>query len=109
MLIGVLSTGFGKSMLFHLLPHFIPVKTTKNTVIVVCPLNSIIEDQLKVLKPRRITANVLQLAVNEKEPAENFLEMNKNQASTSSRIQRGFLKMLLMATLRLYSPIQRLY
>ncbi|XP_068691597.1 recQ-like DNA helicase BLM [Montipora foliosa] len=60
--IGVLPTGFGKSMLFHLLPHFIPVKTTKNIVIVVCPLNSIIEDQLKVLKARRITADVLQLA-----------------------------------------------
>ena len=62
---GVLPTGFGKSMLFHLLPHFIPVKTTRNIVIVVCPLNSIIEDQLKVLKARRITADVLQLAVNE--------------------------------------------
>ena len=46
--IGILPTGFGKSMLFHLLPHFIPVKTTKNIVIVVCPLNSIIEDQLKL-------------------------------------------------------------
>ena len=94
--IGVLPTGFGKSMLFHLLnlvprtfslawagkrswergchllPHFIPVKTTKNIVIVVCPLNSIIEDQLKVLKARRITADVLQLAVYEKEPADNL-------------------------------------
>ena len=59
-------------MLFHLLPHFIPVKTTKNIVIVVCPLNPIIEDQLKVLKARRITADVLQLAVNEKEPTENL-------------------------------------
>ena len=39
--IGVLPTGFGKSMLFHLLPHFIPVKTMKNLVIVMCPLNSI--------------------------------------------------------------------
>ena len=57
--IGVLPTGFGKSMLFHLLPDFIPVKTTKNIVIGVCPLNSIIEDQLKVLKARRITADVL--------------------------------------------------
>ncbi|XP_068752409.1 ATP-dependent DNA helicase RecQ-like [Montipora capricornis] len=70
--IGVLPTGFGKSMLFHLLPHFIPVKTTKNIVIAVCPLNSIIEDQLKVLKARRITADVLQLAVYEKEPADNL-------------------------------------
>ena len=68
------TTGFGKSMLFHLLPHFIPVKKTKNIVIVVCPLNSIIEDQLKVLKARGITADVLQLAVNMNEPAENLFE-----------------------------------
>ena len=70
--IGVLPTGFGKSMLFQLLPDFIPVKTTKNIVIVVCPLNSIIEDQLKVLNVRRITADVLQLGVNEKEPTETL-------------------------------------
>ncbi|XP_068761461.1 ATP-dependent DNA helicase Q1-like [Montipora capricornis] len=70
--IGVLPTRFGKSMVFHLLPHFIPVKTTKNIVIVVCSLNSIIEDQLKVLKARRITADVLQLAVYEKEPVDNL-------------------------------------
>ena len=37
--IGVLPIGFGKSILFHLPPNFIPVKTTKNIVIVVCPLN----------------------------------------------------------------------
>ena len=61
-------------MLSHLLAHFIPVKTTKNIVIVVCPLNFIIEDQLKVLKARRLTANVLQLGVNEKEAAENAMQ-----------------------------------
>ena len=69
--IGVPPTGFGKTMLFYLLPHIIPVKTTKNIVIVVCPLNSITEDQVKVLKARGITADVLQLAVKEKESAEN--------------------------------------
>jgi len=50
------------------------VKTTRNIVIVVCPLNSIIEDQLRVLKARKITGDVLQLAVNEKEPADNLFE-----------------------------------
>ena len=81
--IGVLPTGFGKSMLFHILPHFIPVKTTKNIVIVVCPLNCIIEDQLKVLKARRITADVLQLAVHEKEPAENLF---RNEQEPSEHV-----------------------
>ena len=56
--IGVLLAGFGKSMLFHHLPQFIPVKTTKNIVVVVCPFNSLIEEQLKVLKAPRITAHV---------------------------------------------------
>ena len=44
-IIAVLPTGFGKSLLFQLLPDFLPVKADKNIVIVVCPLNSIIEDQ----------------------------------------------------------------
>ena len=77
--IGVLPTGFGKSMLFHLLPHFIPVKTSKNIVIVVCPLNSIIEDQLKVLRDRRITADVLKLAVNKSKPAENLFRNERQE------------------------------
>jgi ATP-dependent DNA helicase RecQ len=69
--IGVPPTGFGKSMLFHLLPHFIIVKTSKNIVIVVGPLNSIIKDQLRVLRDRNITDDVLQLAEN-CEPIENL-------------------------------------
>ena len=85
--IGVLPTGFGKSVLFHLLPHFIPVNTTKNIVIVVCPFNSII-DQLKVLKARRITADVLQLAVNEKEPAENLFGNEQELSEHSTKFPR---------------------
>ena len=41
-----LPTGFGKSLLFQLLPDFLPVKADKNIVIIVSPFNSIIEDQL---------------------------------------------------------------
>lgn len=36
--IGVLPTGFGKSLIFQLLPKFIPVKARKNIVIVVWPM-----------------------------------------------------------------------
>ena len=81
--IGVLPTGFGKSILFHLLPHFIPVKTSKNIVIVVCPLNSIIEDQLEVLKARRVTANVLQLIGNKIDLVENLFG---NEHETSEHV-----------------------
>ncbi|XP_057309856.1 ATP-dependent DNA helicase Q1-like [Hydractinia symbiolongicarpus] len=59
--IGVLPTGFGKSLLFHLLADFLPRKSVQNIVLVVCPLNSIIEDQLKVLEVRGIGAGVLHL------------------------------------------------
>lgn len=99
--IAVLPTGFGKSLLFQLLPDFLPVKADKNVVIVVCPLNSIIEDQLKVLGERGVTADVLQLASDDREgkvkrkvrslPTENkavleeliFSELTEFEAHTS--------------------------
>ena len=59
--VAVLPTGYGKSLLFQLLPTFLPTKTDNNIVIVVCPLNAIIEDQLKVAKNIGIKAEVLQL------------------------------------------------
>ncbi|CAB4032787.1 ATP-dependent DNA helicase Q1-like, partial [Paramuricea clavata] len=57
--IAVLPTGFGKSVLFQLLPDILPTKTTINIVIVLCPLSSIIEDQLHSLKIMSINAGVL--------------------------------------------------
>ena len=65
--VAVLPTGFGKSILFQLLPKFFPVKTDKNMVIVVCPLNSIIEDQLKILEDSGITADVFRIPSDEYE------------------------------------------
>ena len=49
--IAILPTVFGNSLLFQVLPDFLPCKNDSNIVVVVCPLNSIIEDQ-KVLKER---------------------------------------------------------
>ena len=46
--IAVLPTGYGQSLLFQLLPDILPTKTTSNVVLVVTPLNLIIEDQLIV-------------------------------------------------------------
>ena len=37
--IAVLPTGFGKSILFQLLPDLLPAKSESNIVIVACPLN----------------------------------------------------------------------
>ena len=68
-------------MLFHIMTYLIPVKTRKNIVLVVCPLNSIIEDHLRVLREMHITAYVLQLAGNEQKlVAEKlFSESDENQ------------------------------
>ena len=55
----VLPTGYGKSLLFQLLPFFLPSKGERNIVIVVFPLNSIIEDQLETLKKMNIKAALL--------------------------------------------------
>ena len=45
--IGVLPTGYGKSITFQLLSDLLPAKfdDKNNIVIVVCPLNSIMEDR----------------------------------------------------------------
>ena len=59
--IAVLPTGFGKSILFQLLPDFLPVKSESNIVIVACPLNSIIENQVFVLNERGIPADILRV------------------------------------------------
>ena len=64
--IAVLPTGFGKSLLYQLLPDILPTKTIQNIVIVVCPLTSIIEDQLKVLKDMGINASVFRSKRGEK-------------------------------------------
>jgi len=59
--IGVLPTGFGKSLVFQLLPFVLPPRCpgTNNIVLVVCPLNAIIDDQILQLKRIGIECGVL--------------------------------------------------
>ena len=56
--IAVLPTGYGKSLIFQLLPWVLPqrISNKTNIVLVVCPLSSIICDQINVLKRRGIAA-----------------------------------------------------
>lgn len=72
--VAVLPTGFGKSLMFHLLPDFLLVKEDKNIVIVASTLNSIIEDQLKVLKGGGIKAGVLRMNVGKRKEQEKLFE-----------------------------------
>jgi ATP-dependent DNA helicase RecQ len=58
--LSILPTGFGKSLLFQLLPDLLPVnKSSQNIVLVVCPLSSIIEDQISALNLIGIPAEIL--------------------------------------------------
>ena len=59
--IAVLPTGYGKSLLFQLLPDIIPpqVHGKDNIVVVLCPLTAIIKDQVKYLAGKGIKAGVL--------------------------------------------------
>ena len=57
--VAVLPTGFGKSLIYQVLPFLMPLKEQNNIVIVVAPLNSIIEDQIGTLKDRGIKVDIL--------------------------------------------------
>ena len=62
--ISILPTGYGKSVIFHLLPWFAQRKFDEEkpmTVIVVSPLNSIMEDQVMSLRKRGISACCLNI------------------------------------------------
>ena len=72
--------GFGKSFLFQILPNFLLTKADNNIIIVVFPLNAIIEDQLKVAKNIGTEAEVLQLVDHRREVAESLFGSHERTA-----------------------------
>ena len=61
--IGVLPTGYGKSVIFHMLPfmsNYLSGKRNKSIAIVISPLNALVEDQVSNLNARGIKTGVLQ-------------------------------------------------
>ena len=54
--VAMLPTGYGKSLIYQMFPAYLDIRTERNIVIIVCPLNSIIEDQVNVLQKWGITA-----------------------------------------------------
>ena len=58
-LIAILPTGYGKSILFQVLP-WLGTSEENNIVIVVVPLTSIIRDQFSILQERGISVGILQ-------------------------------------------------
>lgn len=90
--VAVLPTGFGTSLMFHLLPDFLLVKEDKNIVIVASTLNSIIEDQLKVLKGGGIKAGALRMNVGKRKEQEKLFEnfaMDEGAFSVSPEVFEG--------------------
>ena len=77
-----------------------PVKAEKNIVLVVCPLNSIIEDQLKVLKDRGVSADVLQLVRDDSADCESLFRSEKDDPDRENST--------VAAELKLKSPSKKL-
>ncbi len=58
--IGVLPTGYGKSMIFQLLPYVYEYHSKKQSIVlVIAPLNAIIDDQIQSLRKRGVSAGIL--------------------------------------------------
>ena len=67
--IAVLPTGYGKSIIFHLLPFicdYLKISNhccSNNAVLVISPLNALINDQITILKNRGVVASVLDISL----------------------------------------------
>ena len=78
----VLPTGYGKSLVFQLLPFVLPTKRSRNIVIVVAPLTSIIMDQLEMLPNRNISPKVFQTDEFSEEIKSLFIDQKQTVPST---------------------------
>ena len=58
--ISILPTGYGKSLIFQMLP-WVLMKDEPGIVIVICPLTSIMQDQVMTLKEKGIRASFVNL------------------------------------------------
>ena len=91
--IGVLPTGYGKSLIYQLIGDIIPAKKVgkNNIVIVVCPLNSIMEEQICALKTRiGIKCGVLRVRENTKDTVDySLFTTEKKSSSDGDALLRG--------------------
>ena len=115
--IGVLPTGYGKSVIFHLLPYmwdYVNETGDKSIVIVISPLNALIEDQVTSLKVKGIKAGVLRASCQQQAldvhddsdtgstesddenevPVEKQYSYGINEQETLPRVQKGEFKIL---------------
>ena len=72
--VGILPTGYGKSVLFHLLPFaadYLSENEGQNTnncniVLIITPLNAIVDDQIAILRKHGIDATALKTVISDK-------------------------------------------
>ena len=84
--VAALPTGYGKSIIFHLLPALLFDKVNSGNialVIVLSPLNSIIRDQIRKINQGNIKATVLNVQKNE-----NSDEVQLDLAHSNSSLLR---------------------
>lgn len=78
--IGVLPTGYGKSMIFQLLPYIHEYYSgNESMVLVIAPLNALIDDQIKSLTKKGVNAGVLRT---KKENPKNKSEKEDEKSCT---------------------------
>lgn len=84
--VGVLPTGYGKSVIFQLLPYLFDYKNSTNDsiVLVIAPLDALIEDQIQSMKSRGIKAGILKTfpkkAVNMHEHSDDENDMKETHS-----------------------------
>jgi len=95
--IAVLPTGYGKSVIFHLLPLIFDYQHRqegkRSIVLVVIPLNALVEDQIKTLKSRGIEASIL-TPVNRHDidddcGSDSSIDEDETEVETNERLPKG--------------------
>jgi len=88
--VAIFPTGFEKSIIFHLLADFLPLKKDSNIVVVVCPLNAIIEDQLSALVTNKISGAVLNTEFKDNSNTSLFND-DSNEAGINTQIPQSII------------------
>ena len=110
--VAVLPTGYGKSLVFHVLPRLLKERdaictstgttSCKSVVLVVSPLNALMYDQISSLRDKGVQAAIL--GVNKTESDEN----DDSPVLTSALSGKELENKLFRPDMRLFSPIPRL-
>ncbi len=94
-MVGILPTGFGKSLIFQLLALLVTEKFKRQgvekrdgTILVICPLRSLMEDQLREVADLGISASSL--------PEASFEDINNGKfqviySSPECALEQGFI------------------